>query len=334
MHSQGRDSRTLIICELSQTHEGSPELAKILIKSAAAAKADAVKFQVFSADELAVPEYKHYPLFRKLEWPAATWRELINFSHQNGIKAFADVFGIDSTEMLLKNGIDGLKIHNTDMRNIGLLQYLADSDIPLLLSVGGSLLEEVKTAISILISKKEKEYISLIYGFQSYPTLVEETNLKRLKYFRDNIGRPVGYADHIDGDHDLNFSLCAAAIGMGATIIEKHITLSRHLRMEDYESALSPDLFARFVSHIRELDSAMGTYSGDLSAAEIKYRSATRKQVVAINYIKKGEVIKETDVALKRTNSETTPLEISDVIGKTAMRNFTPYELILKEDLN
>lgn len=325
-------TNTFIICELSQTHEGSPELAKLLIKSAAEAKADSVKFQVFSADELAVPDYKHYSLFKKLEWAEETWLKLIEFSHQNGIKALADVFGIDSTNMLLKIGIDGLKIHNTDMRNIGLLKRLAECDIPLYLSVGGSTLEEVKDAISILTSNSDKS-ISLIYGFQTYPTLVNETNLNKIKFFKENIDRPIGYADHIDGNHALNFSICAAAIGMGASIIEKHITFSRHLKMEDYESALSPDSFALFVNHIRELESAMGTYSNELSPAEVKYRSATRKQVVARKNIKIGQKINETDIALRRTNSESTPLDIFAVIGRTALKVFEPDEVITKENL-
>ena len=120
-------------------------------------------------------------------------------------------------------------------------------------------------AISIINSEGRKSPIVLMHGFQSYPTLVEHTNLNKLRYFKDKLGLPVGFSDHIDGDHPLNFGLCAAAIGVGAIVIEKHITISRTLRMEDYESALSPEGFVEFVSKIRVLNTALGQYSDEMN---------------------------------------------------------------------
>ncbi|MCK5023200.1 MAG: N-acetylneuraminate synthase family protein, partial [Candidatus Aenigmarchaeota archaeon] len=299
------ESRTFIIAELSQTHEGFLTIAKMLIKAAAEAKADAVKVQVFTADELAVPSYKHYRLFKQLEWPEASWKELIDFSHDCGLKIFADVFGSDSVNMLMRNGIDGLKIHGTDMRNFRLLRRLADVELPLLLSIGGGTIEETKSALSII--KKKKSPIVLMHGFQSYPTLVEHTNLEKMRYFKDQFKLPVGFADHIGGDHRLNFGLCATAIGMGAVVIEKHITTSRTLKMEDYESALSPDEFVKFVAKIRELDSAMGNYSEEMFSVEKDYRKATRKHVVADIPIKAEQMIREKDITLRRVDSDKMP---------------------------
>jgi len=327
------ETRTFIICELSQTHEGSMSLAKMLVKAAAEAKADAVKIQIFSADELAVPSYKYYSLFQQLEWPEVQWRELIDYTHEFGIKFFADVFGTVTLAMLLRNGVDGIKLHGTDMRNFRLLKALSDIDLPVLLSIGGGTLEETKRALSILNAKTRKPPIVLMHGFQSYPTLVEDTNLNKMNYFRDQLGLPVGFADHIDGIHQLNFGLCAMAVGMGASVIEKHITISRTLKMEDYESALCPEDFVDFVAKVRELDSARGKYSDELIEVEAKYRASTRKHVVAAVPLKTGMVIKEEDVTLRRAHAERAPSDQEEVIGKRAEKDYAINDIVNAETL-
>ena len=327
------ESKTFVIAELSQTHEGFLPLAKMLIKAASEAKADAVKVQVFTADELAVPSYKHYKLFKQLEWPESSWKELIDFSHDCGLKIFADVFGSDSVNMLIRNGIDGLKIHGTDMRNFRLLRQLADVELPLLLSIGGGTIEETKSALSILKKKKRETPIVLMHGFQSYPTLVEHTNLKKMLYFKNQFGLPVGFADHIDGDHRLNFGLCATAIGMGAVVIEKHITISRTLKMEDYESALSPEQFVKFVAKIRELDSAMGKYSEKMLPVEKNYRKETRKHVVAAVPLKAGQIIREKEITLRRADSDEMPSDLEDVVGRKTDKKYEINEVIFSENL-
>ena len=326
-------SRTFIVCELAQTHEGSLELAKLLVKAAAIAKADAVKVQVFMAEELAVPSYKHYKLFKQLEWPEKSWKNLINFAHACGIEFFADVFGNDSLAMLTCNGIDGLKIHGTDMRNTRLLKGIADVDLPLLLSVGGGTIEETRTALSIITHKERKSPIVLMHGFQSYPTLAEHIHLNRMRYFKDQLGLPVGFADHIGGNHRLNFALCAAAIGMGAVVIEKHLTISRELKMEDYESALSPEGFVEFVAQVRELDGALGPYSEEMFPVEADYRKDTRKHVVATVHLNARQTIKESDITLRRAVSDHAPSDLSQVVGKKADRDYEVNEIILAENL-
>jgi N,N'-diacetyllegionaminate synthase len=256
-----------------------------------------------------------------------------DFSHEHGLKIFADVFGCDSVVMLTRNGIDGFKIHGTDMRNTRLLKYVADIDLPCLLSIGGGTIEETKKALSIINRKGRKHPVVLMHGFQSYPTLVEHTHLKKMCYFKDQLGLPVGFADHIEGDHRLNFGLCAAAIGMGAVVIEKHITISRTLKMEDYESALTPDDFIQFVDKIRGLELAMGNYSDELNEAEKKYRTGTRKHVVGLLSVKAGQSIKERDITLRRVNAERNPSDLKEVIGKKADRDYEINDVIIAEDL-
>jgi N,N'-diacetyllegionaminate synthase len=328
------EDKTFIICELSQTHEGSLPLAKMLVKAAANAKADAVKIQIFTADELAVPSYPYFKLFQQLEWPVAIWKELVDFTHNLGIKFFADVFGAATADMLLGIGVDGFKIHGTDMCNTRLLKHLADTDLQLLLSLGGGNIKETKQALSSLKYEEKKSPIILMHGIQSYPTLVEDTNFGKMIYFRDQFGLPVGFADHIDGDHPLNFGLCAMAIGLGAKVIEKHITISRMLKMEDYESALIPDDFVKFVEKIRDLEAAIGNYGDELNEAEKKYRTGTRKHIVASLPIKARQAIEERNITLRRANSDRSPSNLEEVIGKKANKDYEINEVIIAEDLN
>jgi sialic acid synthase SpsE len=327
-------NKIFVICEQSQTHEGNLELAKQLVEAAAAAKADAVKFQVFAADELAVPAYKHYALFKKLEWTKEQWKSLIDLSHGLGLKAMADVFGIASAKMLAGIGIDAIKVHATDIRNRPLLEEFASMDVPLLLSCGGAHVAELKDAVRILRSRgKTDRSLVLMHGFQSYPTLIEHTNLLKMKLFGVELGLPYGFADHIDGDHRQNFSLCAMAIGMGACVIEKHITIDRARKMEDYESALDPTAFADFVDKVRELDAAKGMSKDELLPVEFDYRKATRKHVVAVKPITKGQRITGSDVALKRAVSDAEPVDLENVLGKKALRDIAQHEAVLLSDI-
>jgi sialic acid synthase SpsE len=210
---------------------------------------------------------------------------------------------------------------------------LAGFDIPLFLSFGGSRLDEIKEAIAILNSKGAKRPLVLMHGFQSYPTLIEHSNLLKMEFFAKQTGLPVGFADHIDGDHRQRFSLCAMAIGMGACVIEKHITFARSLKMEDYESALDPTDFVEFVEQMRELDAAKGDGQDKLIDVEAKYRQSTRKHVAALRPIAKGSVIGDADVTLKRAVCDQEPVELESVLGRKAGRDIAIHEAVLAKDL-
>jgi len=324
--------KTAIICEMSQTYEGSFDMAEKIVKCAIGAKADAIKFQVFQADELATSDYKYYELFKKLELFPEQWKKLIDQAHEGGILTVADVFGIESAKMLIQAGIDAFKIHPTDVKNIPLLEFLAKSGKSLLLSAGGSTKEEIQKAINILQSQKSVEII-LMHGFQSYPTLIEDTNLNKIRILQKTFHLPTGFADHIDGGHELKFDLCEMALGIGVKVIEKHITLDRKLEMEDYESALDPDVFSAFVERIRTLEKALGKESFEFCAAEKKYRQETKKHIVAGHDLAAGQIIKPEDIVMKRTSEEYEFQKIEDIAGQTLIKPVAKDKVIKLEDL-
>ena len=292
--------KTCVIAEIAQSYEGSFDDAKALIVAAAKTKADAVKFHVFFADELAVPSYEHYTLFRRLEFTAGQWGELAALAQSHGLLFAADVLGTDGLRVLTQIGADVLKIHATDMENLSLLRAVGATGKPVLLACGGATSGEMGRAIKTLRDSGARE-ICLLHGFQASPTAPEDSRMLRMHALARTFDLPAGYADHIDGEHELARTWPLIAVGAGAAVIEKHMTLNRAAQKEDYISALNPDEFQTMVEWIRLVDSGLGRDDFDLAKAEADYRIAARKKTVAVRALKSGTAISESDIALKRT---------------------------------
>jgi sialic acid synthase SpsE len=294
-----------IIAELAQGFEGDLIKAKLLVNAAASSGADIAKLQLVYADELATPDYLHYELFKGLEMPDTSWKELFDYSKELNIELNFDIFGTKSLNLCQDIGVKGIKIHGTDITNIGLLNEVSTSNIKnIYLGAGGSNLKEIELAISILKNKN----VILLLGFQSYPTPNSDNQISRVSYLKkmlsdDNI--EVGFADHANPNTSIAFA--ATAIGAGASVIEKHLTLGKIMKMEDHESALNPDEFYNFTNIINECYKAFGTTmkSNDfnMSDSEKKYRKMIRRHVVSSKNLKKGTILSPEDLILKRSSS-------------------------------
>lgn len=314
-----------IIAEIAQGYEGKRAQAAALVAAAADAGADAAKLQLVYADELATPDYEHFALFRRLEMPDQVWGDLANLARDRNMQLQLDVFGFRSLALAESIGAHAVKIHSTDMSNPGLLEQVGRSRIPeVLLSAGGCLDAEIERALDGLPGKS----LVLLHGFQGYPTQVEANQILRLREFARRYGkRPqlrLGFADHAEPESVNSLLLPALALGAGATVIEKHLTLAKTMKLEDHESALNPDEFAAFVSSMRECCSALtggaqgpAYVSADfgMHESERRYRDKTRKHVVAARALAPGAVIKATDVALKRTASAEFVQDADAVVG-------------------
>jgi N,N'-diacetyllegionaminate synthase len=307
--------RVLVIAEIAQSYEGSFDDAKALVEAAAAAKADAVKFHVFYADELAVPSYQYYDLFRRIEFTPAQWRELAQLAKSRELLFFADVLGIEGLRVLEEIGVDGLKIHATDMENVALLKAVGASGRAVLLSCGGALSGEISNATRTLRESGAKE-VCLLHGFQASPTPAEDSRMLRMRALSRTFDLPVGYADHIDAEHELASVWPLIALGIGAGVIEKHLILDRSAQKEDYISALNPDEFQTMVDWIRLVEQGLGREDFDLAEAEQQYRLGARKRVVATRALKKGATVGEEDIALKRTPDTSAASRPDQVVGR------------------
>jgi N,N'-diacetyllegionaminate synthase len=315
-----------IIAELAQGYEGNASIAKLLVKSAALAGADSAKFQLVIAEELATVEYEHYSLFKKLEMPVESWNEVKQTADEHGISLQFDIFGEISLHLAEIIGVKTIKIHPTDIGNRLLIRMINSSNIGnVVIGIGGAKLSEIKVVVDELISKS----IVLLCGFQAYPTANEDNQLSRLEYIRKNLGDrhpriSFGFADHADPESDLSGVLGGLAIGYGASVLEKHMTLDRLLQLEDYESALNPVEFAHYVVQMRSAVAAAGTCQSldgfGMSSSEMKYRDTVRRQVVAQIDIDAGTEICESMICLKRSEGLNGLVNLDEVVGKTVIR--------------
>ncbi|MCH7759476.1 N-acetylneuraminate synthase family protein, partial [Patescibacteria group bacterium] len=195
-------------------------------------------------------------------------------------------------------GTDGFKIHSSDITNEELLKFIEKTKKPILLSCAGSNLNEINNAIEILKKSSKGTNITLMHGFQCFPTHINDINLQRMKSFQDFFGLDVGYSDHVSGDSPLASYLPLIALGLGAVVIEKHITSDRSLKETDYQSALNPDEFFNFVSIIRKSFKSLGSKSFDMPTSESKYRHLVKKFPVSkinldkvVKYLNKHKII-------------------------------------------
>jgi N,N'-diacetyllegionaminate synthase len=327
-----------IIAELAQGYEGKPEQTQLLVLAAAKAGADAAKLQLVYADELCTPDYKDYKLFGTLEMPDTVWAGLATQTQRLNIELHLDIFGPRSLALAEGIGAQAVKIHGTDMGNVGLLEAVAKSKIrTVLLGAGGGFLPEINTAVEILGAKQ----IVILLGFQGYPTPNETNQIDRVramvKRYAGQERITVGFADHAPPEDALSMALAATAVGAGARVLEKHLTLGRIMKLEDHESALNPDQFAVFVQCLRACAEAVGATSASpdfgMSAAELHYRQWTRKHVVTRRAIKTGELITPDAVVLKRTPAKSALTDFTSVYGQRARRDIAAGQPITAGEL-
>jgi sialic acid synthase SpsE len=312
-----------IIAEMAQGFEGNYTQAKLLIKAAASAGADAAKFQLVYADELATPDYEYYNLFKSLEMKDEEWASLEKYSTENNIKLYLDVFGIKSLSLCERIGIKAIKLHPTDITNISLLKSVSKSNINnIIIGAGGANLNEIENALAILKNKT----VDLLLGFQSYPTETKDNQICRVKTLENTLENKfsnfrMGFADHAQPNDGLKYAIACTAIGAGSKVLEKHLTLGKVMEMEDHESALNPDEFKDFVYIIKECAASFGSVKGisndfNMSNSEKKYRKVIRRHVVASKPLEKGHIIQSEDVLLKRTASKNIIYDLNEVYGE------------------
>jgi len=187
--------------------------------------------------------------------------------------------------------------------------------------IGGAYLGEIEKAIDVF-KKNGNQNIILLHGFQNYPTKLEETNLAFIQTLIQLFNLEVGLADHIDGANDLAITIPSLATAYGATYIEKHITLDRAAKSEDFESALDPVQFEKMVNLIKASEIAIGkSYITELSTATLKYRQVSRKRIVANSDLNKGHLLGLNDIVFKRCDIGLTPDQADTIIGRSLKQN-------------
>ena len=326
--------KTLIIAEAGVNHNGDMALAKQLIDVAADAGADLVKFQTFNADRQVTPaaakanyqlqrtdqaETQH-AMLRRLELSEAMHHALIAHCTTRGIGFFSTGFDIPSLDLLRGLGQTLFKIPSGEITNLPYLRHVGQWGGPLILSTGMATLGDVEGALDALVrSGAALSAITVLHCTTEYPTPMVDVNLRAMLGIQAALGVAVGYSDHTPG-----IEVATAAVALGATVIEKHFTLSRSLPGPDHQASLEPAELSAMVRAIRNIEVALGDGVKRISASEAKNRPIARKSLVASRTIRQGERFSADNVTAKRPGGGLSPMLWDEVIGQVARRDFDP----------
>lgn len=330
--------KTLIIAEAGVNHNGSLDLAKQLVASAAAAGADLVKFQSFITGksisrQAPKAEYQksttgtdesQYEMVRKLELSRADHEELIEECRRHGIGFFSTAFDSNSFDMLVELGLNQVKIPSGELTNLPLLRYMTRLGMPVILSTGMAGLGDIEAALDVIEKAgTPRSLITLLHCTTEYPTPMEDVNLRAMISLKSAFGVEVGYSDHTSG-----IEIPIAAVALGATVIEKHFTLDRSLPGPDHQASLEPQELKAMVDAIRNIERALGDGIKRPSASELKNKPIARKSLVASRPIRAGETFDADNLGTKRPGTGISPMRWDEVVGRTAPRDFAADELI------
>ncbi len=273
-HSIGDGEQVYVIAEIGLNHNGDVELAKELIDVAADAGAQAVKFQKRTPD-IATPEHMK-SVMRQTPWGEMTYldyRYRVEFDREQyieigdhatlrGLDWFASPWDEPSVAFLEDINVVAYKIASASVTDLGMLEAIAETGKPVILSTGMSTMDQIEAAISVLGTER----LVLLHATSTYPLPAEEANLRMLTTLRATYpGIPVGYSGHEPGEQ-----ISIAAVALGAQVIERHITLDRDMWGSDHSASLEPTDFAHLVADIRTIELALGdgvkrVYPGELA---------------------------------------------------------------------
>ena len=332
------NSRCLVIAEAGVNHNGDLVLARALIDAAADAGADLVKFQTFCAEALAtaqanMAQYQtvnsgsattQLEMLRQLELRHEDHEPLIAHCNTRGVGFFSTAFDIGGLDLLHRLGAKRYKVPSGEITNLPYLRHMASFHMPVILSTGMCNLGEIEEAIDAMeTAGLPRDLISVLHCNTEYPTPLRDVNLNAMISIKTAFGVAVGYSDHT-----LGTEVPIAAVALGATVIEKHLTLSRDMPGPDHKASLEPTEFAAMVRSVRNIELAMGSGIKRPSESERKNIPIARKSLVAVAPIRAGEPLSNLNIGAKRPGTGLSPMLWDEVVGRPARRDFAVDDLI------
>jgi N,N'-diacetyllegionaminate synthase len=332
-------SGIVVIAEAGVNHNGSLETAKRLIDVAAGSGADIVKFQTFNADDMVTVDAQtaryqqpsngktisQHEMLKNLELTYSDHQELADYCQTQELEFFSTAFDKPSIDLLVELGQKKFKVPSGEITNTPYLRYLASFGYPMIVSTGMSNIEEIEFAIETIEKVgNRRENITLMHCTSAYPAPMEELNLRAICRMKDHFNIPIGYSDHSKG-----IEASIAAVAVGATVIEKHFTLSNDMPGPDHSASLEPDELTALVKAVRNIDTAMGSGVKEISESEKENIDVVRKSVVASCEIKKGEILTVENLTTKRPGTGISPNHWDELIGSVAKKDFSKDDLIV-----
>jgi N,N'-diacetyllegionaminate synthase len=340
---------TFIIAEAGVNHNGDHTRALELVDVAASAGADAVKFQTFSADKLtrrgaAKAEYQQratgagdqYEMLKALEMSEELHDKLVARCAALGIEFMSTAFDEQSLDMLVSLGIKRIKVPSGELTNFPFLRYMAERDLPLIVSTGMASLVEVQDAVAVIdeqrrasgLQRPMSEMVTILHCTSNYPARAQDVNLRAMATLGQETNLPVGYSDHT-----LGIAISTAAVALGATVIEKHFTINKSLPGPDHAASLEPDELTALVSAIRAVEVAMGDGVKAPTADELPVRALVRRSVTLVRDVAKGQAVTAEMVQLMRPGNGIEPKHLRDVFGRLAARDLSSGQTLDWSDL-
>lgn len=325
-----------VIAEIGINHNGKLDNAKRLIDAAVEAGADAVKFQMrdlktlyggtSGAGENLATEYT-LDILKRFELSPKEMTMAFDYAKKCGIMPLCTPWDIESVKVLKAYGVDAYKVASADMTNHILLLELAKTKKPLIVSTGMSTEEEIKETVKLL-KKFGGKYV-LMHTNSTYPTPNKDVNLLYIESLKKIGNCLVGYSGHERG-----FSVVLAAVGMGAKVVEKHITLDRNMEGNDHKVSLLPEEFKQMVTGIRQIEIALGADTPrKITQGELINRVNLAKSLVAKRVIKVGEKISTRMIEVKSPGRGLQPSRLDDLVGNVAKREFKKGDFFFGSDL-
>lgn len=319
------------------------EAAKLMIREAANAGADAIKFQTYKAENLASkysPAYwdltkentkSQYELFKKYdEFGEKEYQELARYANHNNIIFISTPFDEKAVNIVYKLA-PVFKIASADITNFPLLRYIAKGHKPIFLSTGASTIKEIKEALDI-IKKEGNNQIILLHCILNYPTKYKDANLRMItclkKTFPDYL---IGYSDHTLPDQ--NMLVLMTAVLLGAKVIEKHFTLDKSLSGNDHYHAMDPVDLKKLVKNLKFLEMILGKKKKEPLKCELSSIKYARRSIVAKLNIPRDTKISNKMIICKRPGTGISPKFLEKIIGRKSKRTIKKDEIIIWDDL-
>jgi len=319
------------------------DAAELMIKKAAIAGADAVKFQTYKAGKLASknsPAYwdttkektkSQYELFKKFDkFGKSEFKTLAEVCKKNKISFLSTPFDFESADYL--NSLMPLyKISSSDITNIPFISHIAKKKKPIFLSTGASTIKEIKKAVKTIVDQKNNKIV-LMHCILSYPTKYEDANLAMIKNLKKHFPNYLlGYSDHTVPDE--NMLVLLTSYLLGARIIEKHFTLDKKLPGNDHYHAMDPNDLMKFNESINFIMKGLGSEEKKPVSAEKNSIKYARRSIVSAYDISKGSILTKDMITFKRPGTGISPDLYEKVIGKKAKRDIKDDEILSWDDL-
>jgi len=336
-----------VVAEAGVNHDGSLDRALELVDVAARAGADAVKFQMFRASDLATADapsatYQQQAgstrreavdqrsMLRRLQLPIEAFEKIRQRCVSRSIEFLATPFGCGDLERLLTLGVPAIKLASTDLNNTPLLRRAAAANLPLIVSTGASTAAEVAKCVEQLRSWGAGTRLILLHCVSCYPTPLEAANLRAIATLGRRFGVPGGLSDHTVSTQTGGWAAAA-----GACLIEKHFTLDRSAKGPDHAMSLDQKGLADYVSAVRQVEKALGSGMIGMTDRQREVRAVARKSVVTRCDIPAGTVLTTETLTVKRPGGGIEPGQLDLLIGRRAipdLRSDTPLTWEMVEE--